>query len=126
MPTIFLPKKEKKEKKNNPKYTDNKLLRRKFYNSTAWRKLRLDYLKTHALCSDCLANGVVKAAEDIHHIKSPFNYETGEINTALGLDENNLVALCKECHQKRHAKENNISPEELLNAFEELLKDIPD
>lgn len=100
-----------------------RVLRQQAYQNRNWRKLRNDYIRLHPLCEDCLAKGKVKPAEDIHHKESPF--KGGEINWGLLMDTDNLVALCKDCHGERHAKEQgHRSPEEILNALEELFKDL--
>lgn len=97
-------------------------LRRKAYQSPSWRKLRNNFIKQNPCCADCLSKGVVKPAEDIHHIKSPF--KNNEVNYALLLDEKNLVQLCKACHAARHnADKRFVSPQQVINKLDELLKD---
>lgn len=120
MPTINrLPKKPKTSSRNN---TDMRELRQKAYQNTAWRKLRETYLKEHPLCEDCLAEGKVTPATDVHHVKSPFRGK--EINWMLLLNYNNLAALCKECHGNRHAAEQgHISPEEVLKQLDDLFNE---
>ena len=129
MPTINrLPKKPKTSSRNE---TEMRELRAKCYSNTAWRKLRETYLKEHPLCEDCLAEGKVTPATDVHHIKSPFR--KGEVNWNLLLDYNNLASLCKEHHGARHAAEQgHISPAEVLKQLDALFdnnisdKDIED
>ena len=48
-----------------------------------------------------LAKGIIKPAEDIHHIDSFMNY-TGTKRLAKAFDFNNLMSICKECHAKEH------------------------
>lgn len=117
MPTINKP--DKKKKDFERKDTDMRKLRREAYNNSTWRKLRDTYMHQHPLCQDCLGKGKVTPAEDIHHDKSPF--KNGEINYSLLLDYDNLVALCKDCHGTRHAKEQgHVSPEDVLKQLDEL------
>lgn len=126
MPTIN--KLEKKEKPK-PKETDMRELRRKAYNNAQWRKLREVYMHEQPICEECLKHGKITPAEDIHHIRSPF--KGGDINWALLLDHDNLMAVCKTCHQKIH-NEKRISPEEILKQLDALFdnnisdKDIED
>lgn len=121
MPTITLLKKPRKEE--SPKrQTDQRKLRAKAYNNTAWRALRNTYLKEHPLCANCLSKGIVTAGEDIHHKNSPF--KTGEINYTLLLDYNNLETLCKKCHSEEHTK--TIKTEDVINNLEKLLEGIDD
>ena len=54
------------------------------------------------LCEDCLAKGLIKRAEEVHHkIKlTPENINNPEIT----LSWSNLRALCKDCHLNVHRK----------------------
>ena len=124
MPTINrLPKKRKEEGSQRKEDTPMRLLRRKAYNSKIWRKLRDSYLKQNPLCANCLRNGKVVPAEDIHHKISPF--KGGEINWTLLLDPENLESLCKECHGEEHQKENgHRSPQEIIDALDAFFSDM--
>lgn len=124
MPTINrIPKKE--HKWTEIENTEAKKLRTKAYNYTPWRKLRDTYIKEHPLCAECLKHGKVTPAEDIHHIRTPF--QQGEINYNLLMDENNLMALCKECHGNIHSgKKDNRSPMEIIEALDALFAEIED
>lgn len=90
-------------KDNKPKIKrSNKSSR--YYNDKRWKILRSVYMNSHPLCADCAANGRSVPAEEIHH-KVPFlTGLTEDERWRLLLDEDNLVALCKECHLKRHGK----------------------
>ena len=109
-----------KQKKNNThSQTPNRALRSKSYNNPEWRKLRNIYIKEHPLCEDCLDKGKVVPAEDVHHIRSPF--QNGECNKALLLDYNNLMALCKQCHNKRHNPNQAPKIQDVLRQLADLL-----
>lgn len=56
-----------------------------------WYYVRKKYLESHPICEIC---GVNKATE-VHHIIEVS--EGGDM-----FDENNLIAVCKECHKKLH------------------------
>lgn len=120
MPTIKkLPKKQKTTQHSN---TDRRKMRFEAYNTTAWKKLRLAYMKEHPLCEECLNNGKVKAADSIHHKQSPFIGNT--VNWALFLDRDNLESICAECHARVHAEERGyIDPKTILEELERLLDD---
>ena len=92
----------------------------------AWQRLRLCHLRDHPLCEKCLAKGKVVPGEDIHHIKSPFNYDNMTIDMQLAFDDNNLQTLCKTCHQEEHnRKDRKIeSAEEIIAALEALFEDV--
>lgn len=119
MPTLNLQKKTKKETNQRNENTASREIRRKAYNNTEWRKLRDTYIKEHPLCEDCLNEGKVVPAEDIHHIRSPF--QNGECNKALLLDYNNLMALCKQCHNKRHNPNQAPKIQDVLRQLADLL-----
>lgn len=129
MPTINLYKRKKKplpkKEEGTRNDTDARLLRRKAYNNTAWRKLRDSYLIRHPLCERCMENNRVTPATDVHHRKTPF--VNGEIDYGRLLDENNLMALCKECHGDLHQRqEKEKSAKELIDALDELFASIED
>ena len=119
MPTLNLQKKTKKETNQRNENTASREIRRKAYNNTEWRKLRDTYIKEHPLCEDCLDKGKVVPAEDVHHIRSPF--QNGECNKALLLDYNNLMALCKQCHNKRHNPNQAPKIQDVLRQLADLL-----
>lgn len=77
---------------------------RKIYNTTQWRKLRAAYLLEHPLCEDCLDRDEVREAVEVHHVRPiSTGYDTDQMKT-IAYDADNLVALCAECHHKRHGK----------------------
>ena len=87
-----------KKEKNKERHT--------LYNNSQWRKLRKIYKESHPLCEECLKNDIIKTADDIHHIKSPFDPNISEMEKWQRLlDYSNLMALCKACHGKIHANQ---------------------
>lgn len=75
----------------------------KLYNSSTWRKLRKYYLdKINHTCERC---GIVGERLDVHHIE---HINSSNINdTSVTLNEDNLEALCKPCHNKEHHKKHS-------------------
>jgi len=63
-----------------------------------WAKVRRLFLYEHPLCADCLENGVIKSAQEVHHIKKARAFPE------LRLEWSNLLALCKPCHYTRTAR----------------------
>lgn len=120
MPKINLPSKKEKEKPHRLDNTDSRELRRKAYNNTKWRKVRDLYMLNHPLCERCLAKGIVKPAQDIHHKQSPF--ANNKINYTKLLDSDNLQALCKECHGEIHAQKKERAAD-IIRQLDELLND---
>jgi 5-methylcytosine-specific restriction protein A len=61
-----------------------------------WRTLSERYRANNPLCEDCLGEGRVTPAEEVHHIQSI--QSAPELRLAI----ENLVSICKKCHRKRH------------------------
>ena len=69
----------------------------KFYTTTAWVKKRQRILKRDGYqCQLCKRYGRIRQATTVHHIKELDEYPE------LALDNNNLISLCAECHNKVH------------------------
>lgn len=68
-----------------------------FYNSKAWRRCRELVLKRdHYLCQECLKEQRLTPANIVHHI---VHYRD---DPSKGLDMDNLITVCPECHNKLH------------------------
>jgi 5-methylcytosine-specific restriction protein A len=78
------------------------LIHQTVYNTKRWRDLRLNYLANHPICECCKKAGRIRAATDVHHVNEISNATTKEGMQRLGFDENNLMAICKECHYQIH------------------------
>lgn len=102
MPTISRPKKG--QKKTGDFYDTE---RRKIYNSERWRRLRAWKFACNPLCEVCLSKDVVTPAEDIHHIVSFMSVDNPDQRIFLAYDFDNLMSLCKKCHQNIHNKRND-------------------
>lgn len=63
-----------------------------------WRRVRKSYLQDNPLCQDCLSGGIVRPAEDVHHIKK------AKLYPELLLEPTNMMALCRPCHNVRTAR----------------------
>ena len=73
----------------------------KFYQSTAWRKLRKVKLEQDPLCEECLKKGIHTPAKVADHIV-PINQGGAALNIT------NLQSLCDRCHNVKSAKESHI------------------
>lgn len=60
----------------------------------AWKRIRDRKIKENPLCEECLKSGIVKAAEEVHHILPLADGGTSE--------RSNLISLCRSCHIKAH------------------------
>lgn len=94
------------KRQNNRSYTDRRYnIDRKtrdkesytFYHSNEWQELRMNALvRDSGLCQDCKLMNKVTPAEQVHHIVAIKNAWDKRFNI------NNLISLCKNCHNKRH------------------------
>ncbi|SHF44191.1 HNH endonuclease [Caloramator proteoclasticus] len=90
---------ERHEKEMTREYNRNNRTYKYLYNSTRWKRLRIKFLKENPLCAECGKKGIVRPAEVVDHIIPHKG------NKELFWDESNLQALCKECHDRKTAKE---------------------
>ena len=100
MPTIYKPEKKKHERQESSK-KDN-LNHKAVYNTKVWKVLRLEYLKAHTLCEDCLLQGKYILASEVHHKIPISNGQTIAEKKALGYAWDNLKSLCDDCHKSKH------------------------
>lgn len=96
MPTIYKP---KKNPKSSSQYDTE---RRKIYNSVRWRRIRAWKFACSPLCEKCAEREKVVPAEDIHHIVSFMSTDDPEERIRLAYESENLISLCKKCHQHEH------------------------
>lgn len=98
MPTINKPQKKMTCQRGNA-YSEE---RRRVYATRRWRSLRLYKLDHSPLCEMCEREGRVRAAVDVHHRVSFMITTDPDRRCELAYDYDNLMSLCKECHQKIH------------------------
>jgi len=64
-----------------------------------WRVVRAVVMKRDRhLCQLCHRDGIVKVADDVHHIKPATEFPE------LFFVQSNLIALCHECNQREDAR----------------------
>lgn len=90
---------QKRVKEQNKIYKKNRkdTKEQNFYNSKEWIKTRNYILmRDNYLCQLCFKEGRIKPAEIVHHIE--------ELKDAWDkrLEINNLISVCKNCHNKIH------------------------
>lgn len=76
--------------------------RKKIYRSERWKRLRALKFANNPLCEMCQKEGRVTPAEDIHHIVSFMTATDPGTRYHLAYDYDNLMSLCKQCHQRQH------------------------
>lgn len=82
---------------------EKKTWRQKYYQNPQWKVLRKIKIQQNPLCERCLENEIVTPASDVHHIHSPFDGGLSEMERYRRLlDWNNLISLCRECHNEIH------------------------
>lgn len=87
-------KKTYKTYKTYDEMNEEELKIQKFYNSKDWRKKREEILsRSNGLCVTCWSLGRVRSASSVHHIVKLVD------DFDLRLDDNNLIAVCRECHE---------------------------
>ena len=82
-------------------YRENRREQKAFYRSHKWQDTRNAYFKkARGLCEICLAKGLIKQGEIVHH-KVEMNSETIQ-NEALAYGFDNLQLVCRDCHANIH------------------------
>lgn len=68
-----------------------------FYNSKEWKRLRaMKFVQADGLCEICKMKGKINQGIDVHHI-IPIEKDWNK-----RFDYDNLILLCKECHNEMH------------------------
>lgn len=84
---------------------------RDFYFSPAWRKTRTAYMKSvGGLCEVCLAKGIVRPGEIVHHKVHLSPDNISDENVSLSWD--NLQCVCRDCHARLHGEEKRFELDE--------------
>ena len=63
-----------------------------------WQRVRAEYVAEHPTCEDCEKLGIVRITDEVHHIVPMADAKH------LAYEFDNLAALCRQCHAKRHGK----------------------
>lgn len=66
----------------------------RLYSTQRWKKLSIVFRKRNPLCCECDADGLVRPADLVDHIKPAKSHPD------LFFEWSNLRALCQECHNK--------------------------
>lgn len=80
------------EQKKYNRFCRSKDINKKYGRS--WKKVRERYIATHPLCEECLKQGRMVPVQEVHHIVP---VSRGGTNS-----ENNLMSLCRSCHNRKH------------------------
>ena len=74
----------------------------KLIQSRQWAMLRKRKLEACPMCEDCLREGVLASAREVHHVVPVETAADASGMRRLMFNPGNLVALCHECHVLRH------------------------
>ena len=88
-----------------------------FYHSTSWKITRKAYMQSvGGLCELCLENGIYRPAAIVHHKVwlNPKNINNPEIT----LSWDNLMAVCREHHERIHDHERFVPVHERNRRYE--------
>ena len=88
---------------------ENTERKKKLYNTQAWKNLSKIYKQEHPLCECCKIDGKTSSVEEVHHLIKFDDQEKEEVRSMLLLDKDNLISLCKDCHQKYHKNQKELS-----------------
>ena len=96
-----------------------------FYFSPAWRSCRAAYIKSvGGLCERCLARGVYRSGEIVHHKIHLTPENMNDPNIALNWD--NLEAVCRLHHAELHEGQNRKPRRYTVDLFGRVeVRDIP-
>lgn len=104
MPTIELIKRRTNKQRNyQPVDESANRWAKDCYNTDRWRRIRQAYLMSNPLCELCNAMGITKAAVEVHHCNEISNAASKWEARDIAFDSNNLMSLCRECHNWYHA-----------------------
>jgi len=106
----YINKTPRKEKTKRSRHSNQSY---RYYHSRQWGLLRNYYITTHPLCEQCLANGISREAEEVHHIKEFMSGETDADRWQLLLDETNLMSVCRDCHMQIHGERHSAKYKEI-------------
>ena len=70
-----------------------------------WRRLRKARLIEHPLCERCLEKDIITPATEVHHV-IPISQAGSKLEAMdIAFDSNNLMSLCRKCHEEIHAND---------------------
>jgi len=96
----------------------------KLIHTTEWLQLRRNTITKHPLCEQCIADGYITPATEVHHITPVECAVTYREKTRLMYDPSNLRALCHKCHVKVHTEMGRSGKEATRKRNEEHVKKI--
>lgn len=80
------------------------------YSSSLWKNKRKEILTKTPECQCCLCLGIHKKANQVHHVLKFGKQLDTDTHNQLFLDNENLIALCKDCHTYVHKKTDLVNP----------------
>lgn len=93
---------EKRKKTPRKPNIFKKTERQEIYQSTLWKKMRREKLRSSPLCEVCLIEDRIKGAEHVHHLRSFMGISDKVERDAVAYDPENLMTVCEVCHGRLH------------------------
>lgn len=93
----------------------------KFYKTKEWKELKKQILKkNHNECEECKKNGVITKADTVHHVMKVREHPQLALSEVYQAEDgsyrNNLIPVCKPCHNKLHPeKRKQMKSERFIN-----------
>ena len=72
-----------------------------FLHTARWLELSDSFRKHNPLCERCKANGIIKAASEVHHV-IPRDSDEFRRKRLTGFEWELLVSICGRCHGLEH------------------------
>lgn len=102
MAYIYLPRSSPKPKKYKTRTDENTKSRQSIYQSKTWKLLRHSKIIHDPCCEVCAMRGIIKIADEVHHLRSFMTAEDQEERLLLAYDYDNLISVCRQCHNRIH------------------------
>lgn len=106
--------------------------RKDFYQSSLWKKVRKNiWIKQHCLCAICnkpvyvdgISEWIPKENRRIGIVHHKIYLDNNNIyNENITINEDNLIGVCKECHEIEHHKDISTRKDYMFDEYGNLVK----
>lgn len=92
------PKQAARQQERQQQYDEQRGTRTERGYDNQWLRFAKRFLADHPLCDDCMGQGRIEPAVEVHHKSKLKDFPQ------LKYDQGNLSGLCKSCHRARTAR----------------------